>query len=139
MFPAFKLKIILNSGTKISSLLSFKDKIPLHIRSLVMYKYTCGSCNAAYIGKTKRHFKVRICEHLGISYRTGKPLKYDVRKPTAVRENIRCDKHAADFTNFKVLGCAKNDYTLQIKESLLIGKEKCDLNKQVKCLKLELF
>ena len=55
-------------------------------------------------------------------------------------ENImRCENHVSDFTNFKVLGYAKNDYTLQIKESLLIGKEKCDLNKQVKCLKLELF
>ena len=139
MFPAFKLKIVLNSGTKISSLLSFKDKIPLHIRSFVMYKYTCGSCNATYIGKTKRHFKVRMCEHLGISYRTGKPLKYDKRKTTAVREHMRCENHVSDFTNFKVLGYAKNDYTLQIKESLLIGKEKCDLNKQVKCLKLELF
>ena len=50
-----------------------------------------------------------------------------------------CENHVSDFTNFKVLGYAKNDYTLQIKESLLIGKEKCDLNKQVKCLKLELF
>ena len=36
------------------------------------HKYKCGGCNAIYYGKTKRHFKVRICEHLGISYLTEK-------------------------------------------------------------------
>ena len=28
--------------------------------------------NATYYGKTKRHFKVQICERLGISHLTGK-------------------------------------------------------------------
>ena len=42
-----------------------------------VYKFTCGSCNATYSGKTKRHFKVRICEHLGISALTGKRVKGD--------------------------------------------------------------
>ena len=37
----------------------------------------CGSCNAAYIGETKRHFQVRQYEHLGKSILTEKPLKYN--------------------------------------------------------------
>ena len=35
------------------------------------YKYKSGGCNATCYGKTKRHFKVRICEHLGILHFTG--------------------------------------------------------------------
>ena len=40
-----------------------------------IYNFTCGSCNASYIGKTFRHMKVRVSEHQGISPRTGKHLK----------------------------------------------------------------
>ena len=32
---------------------------------------------ATYYGKTKCHFKVRICEHLGISYLTRKKVMID--------------------------------------------------------------
>ena len=34
----------------------------------LVHKYKCGGCNATYYGKTKRHFKVRIYGHLGISH-----------------------------------------------------------------------
>ena len=37
------------------------------VRSLLIYKFTRSSCNSAYAGKTKRHFGVRMFEHLGIS------------------------------------------------------------------------
>ena len=32
----------------------------------LIYQYKCSGCIATYYRKTKRHFKVRICEHLGI-------------------------------------------------------------------------
>ena len=38
----------------------------------LVYKYKFGGCNAAFYGKTRRHFKVRICEQLGISHLTEK-------------------------------------------------------------------
>ena len=38
----------------------------------LVYKHKYGGCNATYYGKTKRRFKVRICEHLGISLENGK-------------------------------------------------------------------
>ena len=44
-------------------------------------KFQCGSCNATYYGKTKRRFKVRMCEHLGISALTGKRVKGDDDPP----------------------------------------------------------
>ena len=42
-----------------------KDKLPKMILSGFVYKCKCG--NTTYYRKTKRHFKVRVCEHLGIS------------------------------------------------------------------------
>ena len=62
---------------QISNLFTFKDKIPLFLRCGIVYKFQRGSCNAAYNGKAKRHFKVRICEHLGISSLTEKRVKGD--------------------------------------------------------------
>ena len=44
-----------------------KDKLPKMILSGLAYKCKCGGCNTTYYRKTKRHFKVRVCEHLGIS------------------------------------------------------------------------
>ena len=40
--------------------------------SVFIYKYKCCGCNATYYEKTKRHFRIRICDHLGISYLTVK-------------------------------------------------------------------
>ena len=37
------------------------------LRSGVVYYFQCGGCDATYYGKSKDHFKVRICEHLVIS------------------------------------------------------------------------
>ena len=47
-----------------------KDKIKRELLSLLAYKFKCNSCNAEYIGKTKRHSRTRTSEHIGVS-----PLK----------------------------------------------------------------
>lgn len=49
--------------------ISFKDRIPLALRSNVVYKFTCDACNAFcihiyYIGSTKRHLGAKAREHL---------------------------------------------------------------------------
>ena len=139
VFPAYDIRIVLSSGIKIGSFLNFKDKLSFKVRSFVVYKFTCGECNVTYIGKTKRHLKVRMCEHLGISYITGKPRKFNQNQTTAVREHLRECGHKNDLNNFKILTQAKSDSELIIKESLLIGKEKPPLNKQVKTYQLSLF
>ena len=51
-------------------------KLPeIKLRSCQIYNFTCGSCNASYIGKTFTHIEFRVSEHQGISPRTGKHLK----------------------------------------------------------------
>ena len=52
------------SSFKISSLLSLKDRVPLDLRSYVVYKFVFGSCKAHYIGRTKRQSSTKIKEHL---------------------------------------------------------------------------
>ena len=50
----------------------------------LVWKYKCGGCNATHYGKTKSHFKVRICKHLGISHLTEKKAMIDNNKLTAI-------------------------------------------------------
>ena len=45
----------------------FKDIVPEPLRSCQIYSFTCGSCNASYIGKNFRHMKVRVSEQQGAS------------------------------------------------------------------------
>ena len=46
--------------------------------------YNCDGCNATYYCKTKRNFKVRICEYLGISYLIDKKMTINKSKLTVI-------------------------------------------------------
>ena len=52
------------------------------------YRYKCGGCNGTHYGKTKRHFETRISEHLGISHPTGKKIKIESSKLSAIQEHL---------------------------------------------------
>ena len=65
--PHCNFRIAFQSKCRLINFFTFKDKIPIFLRSGIVYKFKCGGCNATYYGKTKRHFKVRMCEHLGVS------------------------------------------------------------------------
>ena len=139
-YPNANLKIIFKTGIKIGNLFQFKDIVPPHIRSLLVYKFTCGGCNATYIGKTKRHHEVRMCEHLGISWRTDVPTKYNPKTTTAIRDHIMDTGHKNSRDNFEVFSFCKNNFECLIKEKLLIQKFAPPLiNKQVDNFKLHLF
>ena len=92
-----------------------------------------------YIGKTMRHLLVRMSEHLGIFYKTGKTSKYNPNKTTAVREHIMPYKHSSIADNFTIVFQANNDFEFLTKESLLVSHDKPLLNKQVKNFSLPLF
>ena len=139
VFPAYKIKIALRAGIKIGSLFNYKDKISSKSRSHVVYKFTCGDCNVTYIGKTIRHFKVRMCEHLGISHITGKLRKYNPNQDTAIKKHLRDTGHQCSCDNFEIINRANTDLELLIKESLLINKHNPVLNKQIKNYTLSLF
>ena len=77
-----------------------------------------------------------MCEHLGISNKTGKALKYNHNNATVVKQHLVESNHQGDF---EVIGRAKTDYQLLIKESLLITRLDPSLNKQIDSYKLQLF
>lgn len=73
-YPHINFRPILKSFTTIGSLFPFKDRVPSTLRSCAIYKFTCSGCHATYVGSTRRRTCERICEHRGVSNRTGKPL-----------------------------------------------------------------
>ena len=135
--PQCKINFVFRSKTRLSSLLSFKDKLPFLLNAGIIYKYTCSRCNSTYVGKTKRHIKKRYCEHQGRSPLTGKLVKGQLS--TTVRDHtLDCDT-VVEFSDFSILGRdSRNDF-LKIKESLFIRKEKPNLNIQGQSIPLTLF
>ena len=136
-FPACKLRTIFKITLRINSLLKYKDVLPKCLLSGLVYKFKCSSCNATYYGKTKRHFGVRICEHLGMSHLTGKPLQSS--QNTAISEHLLNCVSAPSFDDFTTLASESNDFKLLLMESLLIARDKPPLNKNVQSYPLELF
>ena len=136
-FPQLALKVVFRPSFRIANLFRFKDRVPSHIRSLVVYNYTCCSCNATYIGKTSRHLHQRVSEHVGISSRTGKTL--GAPPFSAIREHAITAGHPIDPLQFKIISSASHSLDLAIHEALLIQKEKPSLNIQGPSSELSLF
>ena len=74
-YPHIQLRCIFRPVQRLSSFFRFKDRIPLGLRSRVVYKFKCQCCDALYFGETIRHLHTRISEHMGISACTGNLLK----------------------------------------------------------------
>ena len=122
---------------KISNFFTYKDKISSFLRSGIGYKLQCGGCSATYYSITKRHFKVSMCEHMGISALTGKRVKND--DDSAIKEHLLFCNHAPDFEAFSILANNSNDFKVKLMESLLINRDHPPLSKSKQSLPLELF
>ena len=96
----------------------------------VVYKYTCGRCNSTYYGETDGHLKARSGEHIGISPLTFKKTKPS--KESAIRNHLlNCNNIPSfeEFAMFAILANANNKFLLEIKESLLIKRDRPILTK----------
>ena len=137
-FPYIELNIVFRISCRISTLFSYKDRVPDSLLSDFVYYFECCSCKFTHVGITRRHKKVRICEHRGVSPKTGKLRKGQIS--TSVRdhmlENADCTVNDGDFSIIS-RGGSKED--LEIKETLLIKKLRPTLNKASKSIQLFLF
>ena len=97
----------------------------------------CSCYNATYYGQTQRNFFVRASGYLGIAPLTGKFVK--TPKKSAIFDHMLLDGHKASFDNFSILLKESNPFKLQLKESLLISRDKPILNKNIYSFPLELF
>ena len=76
-------------------------------------------------------------EHLGIKLLTSKFVK--TPKKSAIFDHMLLDGHKASFDNFLVLLKESHPFKLQLKESLLISRDKPILSKNIYSFPLELF
>ena len=117
------------STFKIKNLFNVKDSLPDRLRARIVYKFSCASCNACYVGETSRHFSTRVHEHLS-SDRSS-----HVYKHLQASESCRT---SCNLDCFKILDSAPTKYQVKLKESMYIKWEKPDLNQQVKHINLTL-
>ena len=110
-----KLNAVFKSSIRIKNAFRFKNALPKHINSKVLYKFKCNTCNSVYIGKTKRHLLVRQYEHLGLSVLTNKALKYTEKDAAVIRKHCHQCEHYCTVDNFKIVGNANNDFYLKLK------------------------
>ena len=120
-------RIIFKSPNRLRNSFSFKDKLPQNLDSMLLYKFTCDTCNCIYIGETKRHYQVRAYEHLGVSILTDNLYTYNEKTATAVKQHCHNHNHVASMDNFQVVGHADNKFHLRLKEALLIGMVKATI------------
>ena len=132
-----KLQILFKSQRKLANVFRFKDRLRFDLVSGVVYKYTCGRCNSSYYGETDRHLKVRSGEHIGISPLTFRKVKPS--KESAIRDHLLNCNNIPSFDKFTILAYGHHKYILEIKESLLIRRDRPVLNKNISSAKLFLF
>ena len=131
------IQFVFQTNCKISIFFIFKNWVPSFLCSGIVYKYQCSDCNATYYGKTKRHFKVPMCEYMGISRLFGKRVKGD--DDSAFKENILFCSHSPDFEDFAVFTTKNSGFKVTLVEGLLTNRDHPLLNKNRHPLPLELF
>ena len=102
--------------TTFHAIFIFKDKMKKMLHSNLVYKFKCNICNDIYCGKTKRHFKVEACGHLGITPLTGKNVKSPNER--AVFDRIIHKGHNASFDDFEILVKECDEFKLLLRDSL---------------------
>ena len=126
--PYCSLKVAYQSRSRISNLFNFKDVVNTKLSSHIVYKFIGSCCNATYCGQTQRHFFVRACEHLLLHLWLVNLLK---RPRNLLFLIMLLYGHKASFDNFSILLKESNLFKLQVKESLLISRDKPILNKNI--------
>jgi len=125
-YPRIKFTFILVNNFKIGSFFTYKDRLPLALRSSLVYKFSCAHCASAYVGSTVRALGVRVEEHAGRSLRTGNFFKAPTQ--SSIRDHCEKCNSPINLDSFSVLGSAKSLIDVRILESLHIFKSKPVLN-----------
>ena len=132
------LRVTFKIPSRLNNFFTFKDKVNKEIHSLLVYNYKCSSCNAVYIGKTKRHYKTWISEHIGVSALTGKTVKSH-SQTSSVRHHMLLCNTVVSSENFTIIASSNSNFRLEIQESILIKFLKPELNKNVTSVPVYLF
>ena len=119
--PAFFFKC----QRRIRSFFPLKDSVPVMMKSDVIYKYTCD-CSQSYIGSTTVNLYIRISQHRGLSFRTGKAL---TRPPnSSIRDHTTICGNIITPDNFSIVDKYPEESGLRILESLYIKRTRPRIN-----------
>ena len=124
-YPQVTVRIIFKPKLTLHNLFKFKDRLPDKLQSSVVYEYKCSCCNATYIGKSKRQYRVRIFEHLGKSIRTNR--QFSNPPFSAIRQHSEEQDHPMSTDSFSILSSCSTDMELTILETLYSIKKKPSL------------
>jgi hypothetical protein len=100
-----------------------KDPLPSSAISNVVYKISCCSCNASYVGQTGRQIKTRVSEHKN-HIRRNNPT------PSVITDHRMQYNHDFDWNNVEILDHERYYYKRLVSEMLHIGKQVNGLNLQ---------
>ena len=125
-YPYLDPRVILRNTFTIGSLFRFKDKVPKACSSGVIYQFCCSSCGESYIGSTVVRLRTRVCQHMGVSDRTGSMLSYPPF--SSVREHALACKSSVSISDFDILQKSHSVQDLRILESLHIFKKRPRIN-----------
>ena len=132
-----KLEIAVKYQTKFSNSFRSKDPIPKDLIPGVVYKCPCGLYSESCYGESIRHLDIRYMEHICLSPLTGKKVK--PINNSSVRDHLLLCDYLPSFENFSILAHENKKFLLEIKESLLIMKDKPSLNRNISSAPLYLF
>ena len=104
----------------------------------MVYKITCKTCDATYIGESTRILGLRLKEHstqpASACFRHTHVIDSNggyVMERQGNKSKPKRNDHEMDYDNVQVLDTAKTDYKLRCKELLHILEQDPTLNKQL--------
>ena len=124
-----ELEIVFKCQARLSNSFRYKVPIPKDLISGVAYKFQCDFCNEPYYGESIRHLDIRSGEHIGVSLLTGKKVKPS--NNSAICDDLLHCNFLPSFDNFSVSAHENRKYLLEIKDSLLIMRDKPPLNRNI--------
>jgi hypothetical protein len=136
-FPTIQLCLIFVNSRKIGSFFRYKDVLPKRMRASVVYKFSCVQCTSGYVGMTTLPLYVRIAQHRGVSFRSGRPLMQPSHSSVRLHSE-QCGTPIAE-NNFEIFRNASSDLDLKFLESLHIAKDKPVLNSMNSSFPLQVF
>jgi len=122
-YPQVDFNIAFQPPMTIGSMFPFKDSVKVNNhKSQVVYKLTCKTCKAEYIGRTERILQYRVNEHKS---------RAPSNKSATKKHTDKYPSHEMDYNNVEIIDTATNRTKLEVKELLHIIKSKPDINRQL--------
>ena len=132
-----KLQVVFKSQNKLCNNFRFKYPVLQMLTSGVVYKFQCGLCNETCYRECVRHLAVSSGEHIAISPLTNKRIQ--PRKDSAVYHHLLNCYYSLAFEDFSILCHENKKYLSELKENLLMMRDRPSMNWNLRSTRLYLF